>query len=209
MTRKPDSNTPALVDHDRLTGMLGFLQAAEHLKDTLRSGRTRTGRPESTAEHSWRLCLMVLVFERELEGVDIQKLLKLCVVHDLGEALSGDIPAPLQTGGGARQARERRDFQKLCAALPADVAADLLALFDEYAEAITPEAKLAKGFDKLETMLQHLVGANGPDFDFAFNIGYGRPQTDAEPLTRQIRAEVDILTRERLALTNASRASKG
>jgi len=53
------------IEPARLEGILTFLQTAEQLKDTLRSGRTRQGRVESTAEHSWRLCLMALVFERE------------------------------------------------------------------------------------------------------------------------------------------------
>jgi len=209
MTRKPDSNASALVDHDRLAGMLGFLQAAEQLKDTLRSGVSSRGRPESTAEHTWRLCLMILVFERELGGIDIQKLLKLCIVHDLGEALSGDIPAPLQAGHGDRLERERQDFETLCAPLPEEVRGGLLALWDEYARAETQEAKLAKGFDKLETMLQHLAGSNGPDFDFAFNLEYGRRYTEAHPLTREIRSHVDRLTRNRLAETAANHAPPG
>jgi putative hydrolase of HD superfamily len=85
------------------------------------------------------------------------RLLKLTIVHDLGEAISGDIPAPLQKPDDDREARERRDFQTLCAPLPVDIAAELLALWDEYAAAETPEARLAKGFDKLETMLQHVL----------------------------------------------------
>ena len=94
MTRyDANTNLPEL-DEDRLTGILAFLQAAEQLKDTLRSGTTRRGRPESTAEHSWRLTLMVMLFEKELIGLDLTRLLKLSIVHDLGEAISGDVPAP-------------------------------------------------------------------------------------------------------------------
>lgn len=184
------------MDATRLAGLLAFLQEAERLKDTLRSGTTRQNRPESTAEHSWRLCLMVLLFERELTGIDMLRLLKLCVIHDLGEAISGDVPAPFQTPDDDREARERRDFVDLCRPLPDDLKAELLGLFDEYNAAETPEAKLAKGFDKLETILQHHL-MPGADAEFhTFNLGYGLERTNALPLTRQIRDVVDQETRQ-------------
>jgi putative hydrolase of HD superfamily len=194
MTRN-DADIPSAIAPDRLAGILAFLQAAEQLKDTLRSGSTRTGRPESTAEHSWRLALMALLFETELHGIDLLKLVKLTIVHDLGEAISGDIPAPQQKPDDDREARERRVFQTLCAPLPVDIAAELLALWDEYAAAGTPEARLAKGFDKLETMLQHVLMPLQDTAFYEFNLGYGRKYTDSSPLTSQIRAEVDARTR--------------
>lgn len=196
MTQTDFPSLPDTIEPARLTGILDFLQASEQLKDTLRSGATRTGRPESTAEHSWRLALMILLFERELNGVDVPKLLKLCIVHDLGEAISGDVPAPFQTPGDDRQARERRDFQALCAPLAEDLAGELLALFDEYAAAESHEARLAKAFDKLETMLQHLLMPTRDEIFYDFNLGYGRDRTDYCPLTRQIRDRVDAQTRE-------------
>ncbi|MBO9458376.1 HD domain-containing protein [Labrenzia sp. R5_0] len=195
MTKTPPSLDLPEISHTRLTGLLDFLQAAEQLKDTVRSGTTTGGRPESTAEHSWRLALMVLLFEPELKEIDLLKLLKLTLVHDLGEAISGDVPAPLQTPGDDRQERERRDFLTLCELLPGDVAGELTSLWDEYAAARTVEARLAKAFDKLETMLQHvLMPRQAPSF-YEFNLGYGRDRTDCSALTRQLREEVDELTR--------------
>ena len=96
---------------------LGFLRAAGALKDTLRSGWTQGRRAESTAEHTWRLCLMAVALEDELRGVDLKRLLQLLVVHDLGEAVGGDIPAPMQAGD--KTAGERADFLRLIAGLPA------------------------------------------------------------------------------------------
>lgn len=193
-----DSVAAAMPPH-RLQGILEFLQEAERLKDTLRSGSTRQGRAESTAEHSWRLSLMLLLFERELAGIDFLKLLKLCLIHDLGEAISGDVPAPLQQDGDRREERERKDFQTLCTGLPADLASELLALWDEYARAQTPEARLAKAFDKLETILQHHLMPPQSAAFHDFNLSYGRNRTDAFELTRQIREFVDGKTREILA----------
>jgi putative hydrolase of HD superfamily len=175
---------------------LGFFRAAEALKDTLRSGHTRSGRRESTAEHSWRLCLMALTLEPELAGIDVARLLRLLIVHDLGEAISGDIPAPAQRGD--KTAEERRDLLTLIDPLPEPARASILALWDEYNAMATPEARLAKGLDRLETVLQHTQGDNPPDFDIGYNLTYGRDHTDRHPLIAALRAPVDAET-ERLA----------
>ncbi len=182
---------------DRLLGALDFLREAERLKSTLRSGFTSTGRPESTAEHTWRLCLMALVFSEEFGNVDLLRLIKLCIVHDLGEALSGDIPAVLQTEGFDKAAQERADLEVLTRALPPLKRAEILALWEEYEAASSPEAVLAKGLDKLETILQHNQGRNPASFDYAFNLGYGQKQTSAHPLLAEIRALLDEETRAR------------
>jgi len=167
-----------------------FLKNAEKLKTVLRSGYTSTGERESTAEHTWRLCLMVMAFEKQLPpGIDFAKLLKICLIHDLGEAIHGDIPATEQKGPKSDQ--ERKDFITLIAPLEAAQQTEFLALWDEYENASSPEAVLAKGFDKLETILQHNQGKNPPDFDYAFNLGYGQKQTSAHPLLSEIRALLD------------------
>lgn len=183
------------MDPTRLHGILAFLQASEQLKDTLRNGFTSAGASESTAEHTWRLCLMVMLFENELSDIDFTKLLKLCIVHDLGEAISGDTPAIFQTVDDNKDERERRDLETLCEPLSPGLKNDIMALWDEYTKASTPEAILAKGFDKLETILQHVVGKNPSDFDYEFNLSYGATHTARHPLLQQIRELVDAATR--------------
>ncbi len=190
---------PAPTDPARLEGIIAFLHAAEKLKDTLRSGITSQGRAESTAEHSWRLCLMAMLFDRELGEIDRLKLLKLCIVHDLGEAISGDVPATQQVAGDGRAAQERADLITLCEPLPGDLRREIVALWDDYSSAASPEAILAKGFDKLETMLQHLIGKNAPDFDYRFNLDYGVKHTARHPLLKALRGLVDRETQERVA----------
>ncbi len=183
-----------------LEGILAFLRRAEALKGTLRSGHISTGRQESTAEHTWRLCLMVMAFSGSMPGINMLKLMKMCIVHDLGEAIGGDVPAPLQSGrpAGDKSDRERRDLESLTESLPAAARREILDLWQEYEAGMSPEAVLAKGFDKIETILQHGQGRNPPDFDYAFNLDYGRRWTDAHPLTRAIRDIVDEDTRSRL-----------
>jgi putative hydrolases of HD superfamily len=184
---------PAEID-----AYLAFFRAAEPLKDTLRSGHTASGRRESTAEHSWRLCLMAVALEDALAGIDTRRLLQMLVLHDLGEAVHGDIPAPLQTGD--KTGDEREAMAGLLAQLPVAPAARLMALWEEYNAAATPEARLAKGLDRLETVLQHVQGANPADFDYAFNLAYGRAHTDASPLVAALRAPVDAETARRAGM---------
>jgi putative hydrolase of HD superfamily len=182
---------------ERLSQILTFLQAAESLKSTLRSGYTSSGRPESVAEHTWRLCLLVLVLAPEFPKVDAHRLMKICLVHDLGEVLQGDIPAPLQDPNIDKSQSEWEDLLELLSPLPELQRGEILELWEEYEQAATPEAKLAKAFDKLETLLQHTQGQNPPDFDYAFNLDYGRRYTELNVQTRQLRAWIDEETRKR------------
>ena len=178
-------------------GAIAFLESAERLKRTHRSGFTSLGNPESVAEHTWRLCLMAMVLHPSFPEADLSRLLRICVVHDLGEAIGGDIPAPMQGAAGNKAAQERADFATLLEPLPADQRADFLSLWDEYEAAETLEAKLAKAFDKLETIMQHNQGENPHDFDYRFNLAYGRRQTDAIPLLAELRSKLDADTERR------------
>ena len=185
-----------------LAGILAFLRAAEALKTTVRSGWTSGGERESVAEHTWRLCLMALVLGPGVPDVDVARLLKICIVHDLGEAIGGDVPAPEQArraaaGEAGKAADERRDLLALVAPLPPAIREELVALWDEYEAARTPEARLAKALDKLETILQHTQGRNPPDFDYCFNLDYGRRHTAAPDAVAALRALLDAETERR------------
>ena len=182
---------------DELDGVLAFLRAAERLKTVKRSGWTSTGEAESVAEHTWRLCLMAMVVYGQTPGVDLARLLRMCIIHDLGEAIGGDVPAPAQVAGAPKSGQEREDLLTLVAPLPDSLRADIVALWDEYESASTVEARLAKGLDKLETILQHTQGRNPVDFDYAFNLDYGRKQTSAHPVLAEIRVLLDEETRAR------------
>ena len=179
------------MDTDKLRHRLDFLREAERLKDVLRSARTSGGRAESTAEHSWRLCLMAIVFEDALPPADFLKVLKMCVIHDLGEAIHGDVPAIHQEAHAGKSARERDDLLMLTKPLDEPLRGHILALWDEYESASSAEARTVKALDKLETILQHNQGDNAPDFDYGFNLSYGRQYTSASPLFEALRALVD------------------
>jgi putative hydrolase of HD superfamily len=182
---------------DDLDGILAFLRAAERLKTITRSGWTSTGEPESVAEHTWRLCLMAMVLYGRAPGIDLARLLRMCLIHDLGEGIRGDVPAPAQAAPGAKSADERADLLELTAPLPAALREEIVALWDEYETAESAEARLAKGLDKLETILQHTQGKNPADFDYGFNLGYGRRFTEGDPVLAALRDRLDEATRRR------------
>jgi putative hydrolases of HD superfamily len=186
-----------------LNGRLAFIQRAEQLKDTLRSAHSSSGRRESTAEHTWRLCLLAMTMQDLLGPLDFERVLKLCVVHDLGEAISGDIPATMQSNAQDKSERERRDLIELSKTLPAPLQAELLALWEEYEHASSLEARVVKALDKIETIVQHNQGANPPGFDHAFNLGYGHQHAAVHPAIAALRALVDEQTRR-----NAERPSQ-
>lgn len=176
---------------DELEGILTFLRSAERLKTITRSGWTSAGQQESVAEHTWRLCLMAMVLYDGAPDIDLARLLKMCLIHDLGEAIRGDVPAPAQTADVHKAGQERADLLQLVGSLPDVTQRDIIGLWDEYERAASPEARRAKGLDKLETILQHTQGDNPADFDYAFNLGYGRRYTGADPVLAALRARLD------------------
>lgn len=190
-------------DLARLGGILDFLRATERLKVVRRSAYTSEGETESVAEHSWRLCLMALVLGDEFPNADLAKLIAMCVVHDLGEAIGGDVPAPEQARrlaadpSATKSAQEREDLLTVLAPLPAATRRMITSLWDEYEAATSVEARIAKALDKLETILQHTQGDNPADFDYAFNLHYGRRFTAGHPVIVRLRELLDEETRRR------------
>jgi len=186
------------MELEKISGRLEFLREAEKLKDVLRSAHTSSGRTESTAEHSWRLCLMAMVFADELVGLDLLKVLKMCVIHDLGEAINGDIPAVDQAAFPDKAEQERNDLLLLTRSLDEALRNEILALWDDYEHARSTEAKAVKALDKLETLLQHTQGQNPADFDYRFNLTYGKKHTSAAPVFAALRALIDQDTQARI-----------
>lgn len=185
---------------DILAEYLAFLQKAENLKNTLRSAHTSTGRRESSAEHSWRLCLMIVLFKHEFAGLDIAKLLEMAVIHDLAEAICGDIPAVEQTLAPDKSQNESRGMREILSSLPDDIQNRIYELWEDYEHAKSKEAEVLKGLDKLETIIQHNQGKNPSNFDYVFNLTYGQKYMDTHPLVKEIRALVDEATRKHAGL---------
>ena len=132
---------------------LEILHLAERLKDTPRHCTTTNGRPESVAEHSWRVSLMASLLRHEFPDLDMDKVVNMCLIHDLGECFTGDIPAFVKTD--ADRKTEDALLEQWVKSLPEELSADISALYKEMETQETAEAKLYKALDKLEALIQH------------------------------------------------------
>lgn len=132
---------------------LEILHVAERLKDTPRHCTTTNGRPESVAEHSWRVSLMASLLRHEFPDLDMDKVVNMCLIHDLGECFTGDIPAFVKTD--ADRKTEDALLEQWVKSLPEELSADISALYKEMEAQETAEAKLYKALDKLEALIQH------------------------------------------------------
>ena len=133
--------------------LLDILHIAEHLKDTTRHCYTSGGRHESVAEHSWRLCLFAWLLRDEFPQLDMDKVLYMCLIHDLGEAFTGDIPSFEKTA--ADSLHEDKTLFNWVSTLPEPYRTDMTALYKEMNALENGAAKLYKALDKLEAVIQH------------------------------------------------------
>ena len=194
---------------EKLERYLRFIREAERLKDVLRTAHTSTGRHESTAEHSWRLALLAAVLTGERPRLDMQRVLLMCLVHDLGEAYDGDIPAVAQMADGTKEASELVAIDKLTRMLPPAAGTAIRKIWEEYEACQTPEARWVKALDKAETILQHNQGANPADFDYEFNLTYGAEWFRDDALLRRLRRLLDAETARRIVRGGAMALAEG
>lgn len=182
--------------NEKLKNIITFIQELELLKDTLRTAYTSKQRQESTAEHSFRLAMFAIALEDEFPDCNIEKVLKLCLVHDLGEIYEGDIPAIVDVDKEIKLKIEREAIRKLESLLPPNRSTSLIALWEEYNACETKESKLVKALDKIETIIQHNQGDNPDDFDYAFNLEYGKEYCGFDDTIKALREIVDSDTLE-------------
>jgi len=133
--------------------LIDFLRIIEKLKCNTRHVWNSEGKQESVAEHCWRLAVMALLVAGEFPGVDMERVVKMCLIHDFGEALTGDIPSFLKTEED--EVKEDLAVTGLLKQLPEKLEQEFLSLFKEMNELQTEEAKLFKALDKLEAIISH------------------------------------------------------
>ena len=135
--------------------MLEILQTAGRLKTAVRHCWTDADRRESVADHSWRIALMAMLMrdEEEFAGYDMDRVIRMCLIHDLGECFTGDIPTFKKTDSD--RAAEDSLLNHWVESLPEEVAEQLKTLYREMEAQETIESKLYKALDKLEALIQH------------------------------------------------------
>ena len=167
-----------------------FLNVIEKLKCNTRHSWTSSGRKESVAEHSWRLAVMAMLCADEYPNLNINKVIRMCLIHDLGEALTGDIPAFLKTD--EHEKHEEKAIESLLTLLPVYTKEELSALFEEMRSLETDEAKLYKALDNIEALISH----NEADIstwlprEYEENLTYGQKNSEWSLWTKELRKEV-------------------
>lgn len=181
---------------------LDLLHVAERLKDTTRHCTTSKGRPESVAEHSWRVSLMAMLLRSEFPALDMDKVVSMCLIHDLGECFTGDIPSFQKTEADSQ--REDSLLRQWVNTLPESLRDRLTALYDEMDALETPEAKLYKALDKLEAVIQHNESPleTWTERERELNQTYGNDAVRFSPWLTALRREMLWDTMEKLADPN-------
>lgn len=180
------------------TSLLEILHTAQKLKDTLRHCWSTQGRRESVAEHSWRLALMAYFLTDEFPELDREKLLVMCLIHDLGEAFTGDIPTFEKTDADAQ--REDQLLIRWLKALPEPYGSRLPALWREMEARQSQEAKVYKALDKLEAVIAH----NEADIEtwlpleYDLQLTYAEKATAFSPYLTRLHRAVNDETREKI-----------
>jgi len=158
---------------EHLISVLEVIKLGEKLKYELRHSWLSNGRQESVAEHTWRVSLMAVLIEPYLEQkVDMAKLLKMIIIHDLVEAEATDVPA-FDTMNNEKikkqkELNELKAIENIKNTLQGDLGLEVYNLWIEFENKQTFEAKVANALDKLEAQIQH----NEADIDTWLDIEY-------------------------------------
>ena len=141
----------------RVGQQFAFLVQADKLKNVLRRTLLTDGsRQENSAEHSWHLALTAMVLEEYASApVNMARVLRMLIVHDVVEIDAGDTFAFDVSGNVTKEERERRAADRIFGLLPAELRSELRGLWEEFDEAATPEARFANAVDRIQPFLQN------------------------------------------------------
>ena len=167
--------------------LLRILAQAARLKTTTRHCYTEAGRKESVADHSWRIALMAMLMTgiEEYRDFDMNKVIRMCLIHDLGESFTGDIPEL---------------FMQWVESFPEPQRAEWVGLLAEMNALETKEARLYKALDKIEALISH----NESDIttwlplEYDLQLTYGQENMKFSEYMMELRAAVDEWSVEKI-----------
>lgn len=190
---------------ERLKKQLDFILEIDKEKNILRQTHLSDhGRRENDAEHAWHMAIMAyLLKEYSNEPVDVAKVMIMCLIHDVVEIDAGDTYAYDAEGLKTQKAREEAAKERIYSLLPDDQKQDLQALFDEFEERKTPEAKFARALDNLQPLLLNNSndGSDWREHQVTEAQVYGRQRRTAEG-SEKLYEVTDQLIRENIAKGN-------
>lgn len=175
----------------KITDYIRIANTFEAMKRNTRHSWLSDGRHESVAEHSWRVTLMAYFLKDEFPDADIDKVIKMCLFHDIGEAFTGDIPAFYKTTED--EIAEENTIEKFVSTLPDEYRNELTSLFDEMNKLETTEAKIYKALDKMETLIQHNEAdiSTWLPLEYEMNLVYGEKEVNFSEYMKELKRAVN------------------
>lgn len=177
--------------------IMEFMNLAEKMKCNVRHAFTSNGRQESVADHTFSLMVMAWLVKEEFPELDMNKVMEMCLLHDFGEAITGDIPSFEKTGKD--ELVEQKAIEQVILKLPEKKQEQARELFKEMDERTTKEARLYKAMDKMDAVIQH----NKSDLDtwipieYELQKTYGMEEAAEFPFIAGIRDKVRKVTQEK------------
>ncbi len=178
--------------------VLEYMHLAEKLKCNTRHSWTSSGRQESVSEHCHRMSMFAYFIKDQFPEADIDKVVEMCVFHDIGEAITGDIPSFYKTEKNEEYENQCR--KELFAKMPQPLGSELTELMQEFEEQNTLEAKIAKALDKLEAVIQHDEAdiSTWIPLEFDLQYTYAEAATAFSEYLTALKEDVDVLTTKRI-----------
>ena len=175
--------------------LLKVLDVAQRLKTNTRHCWFKDGRRESVAEHCWRVALMAMLMEKDFPQADMNKVIKMCLIHDMGECFTGDIPTFEKTEKNCQTEKDLLiDWVKT---FPQDEREQWLNLYDEMEKLESLEAKIYKALDKMEAVISH----NESDIktwlplEYDLQLTYGQENVQFSDYMKKLKSIVNEKTR--------------
>ncbi|MBR4768216.1 MAG: HD domain-containing protein [Lachnospiraceae bacterium] len=176
--------------------VLGILEQGGKLKLTFRHCFFEGGRRESVADHTFRLAFFALILRSEeaFKDVDMDKVIRMCLIHDLGESFTGDIPSFEKTD--AETEKEDRTLDEWVSSFPPELREDFQSLLYEMDGLKTKEARVYKALDKLEALITHNESPRETwlPIEYGLQLTYGQENMEASPWFQEIRKLIDEWT---------------
>ena len=178
--------------------LLKILNVAEKLKCNTRHCYTSSGRHESVAEHCWRTALMAMLLESEFPQADMNKVIKMILIHDLGEAFTGDIPCFNKTSKD--ETNESNVLDDWVKTFPEPEQKQWLELYAEMNALETQEAKIYKALDKMEAVIQHDESdiSTWIPLEYELQFKYVLENVQFSDYMKNLKTEIDKITKSKI-----------
>ena len=178
--------------------LLDILRTTEKLKNVTRHCYTSGGRHESVAEHCWMSAMMALLLRNEFPDANMDKVIKMCLLHDMGEAFAGDVPAFYKHEGHEQQ--EAKLLDQWVTSLPEPYCTEFRELYAEMDARQTLEAKIYKAIDNLEAVIQHNFSdiSTWIPLEYELNLTYGNDKVAFSDYLSALREEIRRDTEDKI-----------